>query len=209
MTRSGSGADPDGRVAAARALRTPAEAIAIYATWAASYDRDVFERLGVTGTDRIADLLAEHVPDRHAAVLDVGCGTGAAGVRLRTHGFVTIDGIDISQPMLDRAAATGAYRRLVAADVHEPRPVPDASYDACVSAGTFTTGHVRPSALGGIVAALRPGAVIAWVVASAVIEEFRPALDALGLDVRHDAVEPIRRDGPPEATMLVARLPTG
>ena len=59
----------------------------MYRDWAVHYDLDVFGTLGFTGTDRIVDLLAEHVPDRESAVLDLGCGTGAAGVRLRAHGF--------------------------------------------------------------------------------------------------------------------------
>ena len=67
------------RVTRARSLSTPDDAVRLYESWAADYDHDVFEVMGFTGTDRIADLLAAHVPDRGQPVIDLGCGTGAAG----------------------------------------------------------------------------------------------------------------------------------
>ena len=92
------------RVLRARAARSVEETVAAYGDWAADYDRDVFDELGFVGSDRIADLLAVHLGDRTAPVLDLGCGTGAVGIRLFSEGFTSIDGIDISQAMLDVAA---------------------------------------------------------------------------------------------------------
>ena len=46
---------------------TPDDAVRLYDSWAADYDHDVFEVMGFTGTERIADLLAAHVPDRDQA----------------------------------------------------------------------------------------------------------------------------------------------
>ena len=129
------------RVARARSLQTPDDAVLLYESWAADYDHDVFDVMGFTGTERIADLLAAHVPDRNQPVIDLGCGTGAAGARLSDHGFDSIDGVDISPAMLQVAARRGVYRHLVAADLTQPMSI-EHRYGASISAGTFTTGHV-------------------------------------------------------------------
>jgi predicted TPR repeat methyltransferase len=200
------------RVTQARSVQSPDDAIRLYRSWAAQYDHDVFEVLGFTGTHRVADLLAEHTPGqasgRDAPVIDLGCGTGVAGARLRELGFTTVDGIDISPEMLDVAARRGAYRHLLVADLTDAEQVATrrAEYAAAVSAGTFTTGHVGADALPAIVGLLRPGAVVAWVVAEVMWPAFEPVMTELGFEFVHVALEPIRRGGPPEAMMVVAIL---
>ena len=150
-----------------------------YRDWAADYDRDVFDALGFTGSDRIADLLADHSADPTAPVLDLGCGTGAVGSRLASLGFTAVDGIDISRAMLEVAAHKGVYRALLEADLERPlpvsRPVPTA---AAVSAGTFTAGGVGPGVLAEVRRVLRPGATVAWVIGS--WDAIRAAVARLG-----------------------------
>lgn len=192
------------RVSRARSLQTPDDAIELYRDWASHYDHDVFDVLGFTGTNRVADLLAEHVPDRGASVVDLGCGTGIAGVRLAEHGFTTVDGVDISLEMLAIAHERGVYRHVFAADLNKPSNIVH-RYDASVSAGTFTSGHVGASALPSIVEMLQPRAVVAWVVAEVVWPSFDATMREIGFEMLHAVLEPIRRDGPPEAMMIVAR----
>ncbi len=65
------------------------------------------------------DLLAQ-VPDGlpAGAVVDLGCGAGAAGSALRAcYGDRTLVGLDASPAMLAEAAASGCYDRLVEADI--------------------------------------------------------------------------------------------
>ena len=193
------------RVARARSLQTPDEAVRLYDSWAADYDHDVFEVMEFIGTDRIADLLAAHAPDRDQPVIDLGCGTGAAGVRLAQHGFGSIDGVDISPAMLDVAARLGVYRHLVTADLTQPLHL-DHRYGASVSAGTFTTGHVGADAIPALVTLLQPGAVVAWVIAEPLWSSFQQIMEQQGLGMMHVALEPVRRNGPPESMMVVARL---
>jgi predicted TPR repeat methyltransferase len=193
------------RVTRAQSLRTPDDAVQLYDSWAADYDHDVFEVIGFIGTDRIADLLAAHAPDRDQPVIDLGCGTGAAGVRIAHHGFGSIDGIDISPAMLDVAAQLGVYRHLVTADLTQTLTVKQ-RYGASVSAGTFTTGHVGANAIPAIVTLLQPGAVVAWVIAEPLWPSFHETMEQQGLRMVHVALEPVRRNGPPESMMVVARL---
>jgi SAM-dependent methyltransferase len=195
--------DAESLVARARSLSSPEEAAVLYDDWAATYDRDVFGVLGVTGSIRIADLFAEFVSERTTEVLDLGCGTGAVGRQLHHHGFALVDGVDLSPAMLDVAADTGAYRRLTPMDL--TRPIPDGpTYGGAVSAGTFTTGHVGPAAIGEITKLLRPGAVVAWVIAVPVWDSFAVGLYVSGYEVLHQSVEAIRTNGPPEYKPAVA-----
>jgi predicted TPR repeat methyltransferase len=205
------GADPGDEhvsalVARARSLSSVDEAAELYREWASTYDDDVFGVSGFTGSARIADLLADALTDPDQPVVDLGCGTGAVGHRLAQRGVTTIDGIDLSPEMIAVAARTGAYRRLTAGDLNALPIDLDATYAAAVSAGTFTTGHVGPGAVPRLMQLLRPGGLVAWVIAAGVWPRFEPVLTASRLEVLHHAIEPIRRDGPPEAVMFVARL---
>jgi predicted TPR repeat methyltransferase len=189
----------------ARGISTTEEASQLYAEWASTYDDDVFGALGFTGSARIADLLVEVLTDPAQPVVDLGCGTGAVGQRLAQLGVTTIDGIDLSPEMLTVAARTGAYRRLTVGDLNDLPDAPNAMYAASVSAGTFTTGHVGPDAVPRLMRLLRPDGVVAWVIAVALWPGFEPVLASMRLDVLHQSIESIRREGPPEAVMFVAR----
>jgi len=193
-------------VARARSLSGVDEAARLYSEWASTYDDDVFGKLGFTGSARIAELLAYVLPDRDQPVVDLGCGTGAVGRRLAEIGVTTIDGIDLSPEMLAVAASTGAYRTLTVGDLNDVPTDLKAMYAASVSAGTFTTGHVGPAAVPRLLELLRPGGIVAWVIATTIWPQFEPEISAL--HVLHPEIEPIRRDGPPEAVMFVARRST-
>ena len=189
----------------ARSISSVEQAAALYAEWAPTYDADVFGELGFTGSARIAELLVSVLPDPTVPVIDLGCGTGAVGRRLAQLGVTTVDGVDLSPEMLAVAASSGAYRRLTVADLHAMEDQPDA-YAASVSAGTFTTGHVGPEVVPRLLDLLRPEGVVAWVIASAVWPRFEHVLARRQLVLLHQSVEAIRRDGPPEAVMFVARM---
>jgi predicted TPR repeat methyltransferase len=193
------------RVSRARSITSVEQAAELYGAWAPTYDDEIFGRLGFTGSARIAELLVAHLSDRSVPVLDLGCGTGAVGLRLAELGVTTVDGVDLSPEMLAVAERTGVYRRLALADLTvSGRDL--GVYAASVSAGTFTTGHVGPDAVPRLLEALEPGGLLAWVIGRAVWPAFESVLSAPALTVLHQAHEPIRRGGGPEAVMYVARL---
>ena len=116
-----------------------------YDEWAATYDTDLVEMqwlapfVGARQCARFAD-----VGDR---ILDAGCGTGQVGVALRELGFNNVVGFDFSPAMLERAGSTGAYAELRQGSLLDELPFAEHSFDAVVSVGVFTYGHVGPTAL--------------------------------------------------------------
>ena len=137
---------------------------ALYRDWAQTYDTTMIDGLRYRSPALVAQLLGEHLADRDAAVLDIGCGTGLAGQVLAGQGFTTIDGLDISPEMMQVAQERGGYRHFLAADLNHPLDMPDAQYGGATCCGTFTHGHVGAGCLDELFRILRPGAPFAFTV---------------------------------------------
>lgn len=146
------------------------ECMDIYDKWAATYNAEV----GDSAQSYVAPVLAAQAAIKYKAakspadsvILDAGCGTGLVGQALAISGARAIDGIDLSQPMLDIARGTGAYRDLAQADMNEPIAQKDDTYDIVSCVGTFTLGHVGPDpALRELVRVTKPkGIVVATIL---------------------------------------------
>jgi len=145
-------------------LENPEQAAEFYRKWARDYDRQMLDLRGYTSPATIAEQLVRHLPQKHAAVLDIGCGTGLTCRLLAEQGYDRLDGIDLSQEMLTVARERGIYRALLQADVNQPLALQTASYDGVISSGTFTHGHVGPQPLTEIFRVLKPGGVLACTV---------------------------------------------
>lgn len=156
--------DPDALLARAYALGSADEALELYRDWATTYDATMLDGLGYESPRRVAALLADHVPDRSALVLDVGCGTGLAGVALAAHGFGRLEGIDLSAEMLEVASTRRLFDRLVVADLLEPLPFETGRFDAAICSGTFTHAHVGAGCIDEILRVIRPGGVFACTI---------------------------------------------
>ncbi|MEJ2871831.1 class I SAM-dependent methyltransferase [Actinomycetospora sp. OC33-EN08] len=145
-------------------LADPDAARDLYDEWAESYDTE----LAGDAQGYVAPVIAARTVADAAGVggeiLDAGCGTGLVGVELAALGATTVDGVDLSPGMLEKAKATGAYRRLAPADLSRALPVPADSYDVVVCVGTLTHGHVGPGAFGEFVRLSRPGGTIVATV---------------------------------------------
>ena len=144
---------------AALAMTGPDATLRLYRDWAATYD-------GGFATDMQYNLPAHVAAAFMAAkgqgpVLDVGAGTGLLAASLRQMGFQDqIDALDFSQDMLDVAAQKGLYTGLFRADVTQPLALPR-KYHGITSSGTFTAGHVGPTAFPHMLAIAHPGALFA------------------------------------------------
>jgi predicted TPR repeat methyltransferase len=160
----------------------PERVNAFYEDWARNYNLDVASA-GYSAPAISARLLRQHRPSTDIGVLDAGCGTGLVGVELGKLGYDRIDGFDLSESMADEARATGCYRRLLG-DVDIVRATDhfsEAGYDAVLSVGVFTLGHVAPEALRVLVRLTRPGGflVISTRIQYYDSSGFAPLLDGL------------------------------
>lgn len=157
----------------AYSLQDEAQARALYDEWAASYDSDLSAQDYMSPTAAAAAVVA-HLPRDDAAnglhVLDAGCGTGLVAVALATQPGLkgklgAVDGLDLSEGMLEVARRTGVYRALETADLTARIEREDGSYDVVVCVGTLTKGHVGPKVLGEFVRVLKTnGLVVATVL---------------------------------------------
>ena len=110
----------------AYSVRSEEETRAMYESWAETYNLEVADENDYQQPSRCADALLKLLTPGDLPVLDVGCGTGLAGIALKESGYKVVDGCDFSQAILERADATGVYRRLFPADLNKPpMDVPD------------------------------------------------------------------------------------
>lgn len=145
-------------------LKSLEDAMAFYTEWAGDYDDQMEGRLNYVAPRQAADQLARHLTGTTARVIDIGCGTGLTSFYLHRHGFRDLDGIDLADAMLERAAARGIYRSLIKADLTQTLNLEDAVYDAAISSGTFTLGHVGSEPISEIFRILKPGALFACTI---------------------------------------------
>lgn len=148
----------------------------LYDEWAKTYDSDMAEH-EFTAPRLVAEAVARAVTVEHLSnakeamsktvIADAGCGTGLVGVELAKLGANAIDGLDISQGMLDVAEKTGAYREFKIADLTGRLPAVDGAYDVVTCCGTFTHGHLGPEPLEEFLRIIKPhGLVVATILES-------------------------------------------
>lgn len=145
------------------AARDRAELEAAYGDWAARYDADTAAR-GYRLPELVTGFVARHVRRGDGPILDAGCGTGRVGDALRVLGYPELVGIDLSQAMLDRAAAGGAYARLLRMVLGERLGFADRAFAAVVATGVFTLGHAPADSLAELIRVTRPAGHVIFTV---------------------------------------------
>src|SRR4051794_12055830 len=80
-----------------------------YGEWVATYEQTVEDAMDIHLLETLREVPWENV--QRAA--DLGCGTGRTGAWLRERAVASIDGVDLTPEMLDRARAREVYERLV------------------------------------------------------------------------------------------------
>ena len=160
--------DPDTSLDGAYSLETPEDSVNLYREWASTYDSGFVEETGYVYARNVAAVLREELDGGTPDVLDIGAGTGLVAQELP--GLV-IDGLDISQEMLDVAGEKGLYRNRICADLTGKLDLPDAGYGAFTSAGTFTHGHVGPVCLPELMRIAQAGALFVLGINAGVFDE--------------------------------------
>lgn len=124
--------------------------------------------LDYRGPDLVAEAVAQGCGAPAAALeaLDAGCGTGLCGPLIRPW-TRRLDGVDLSQKMLDRAGALGCYDELVCAELTAHLEARPGRYDLIVSGDTLCYFGALDRVLAAAHAALRPGGRLVFTVEAA------------------------------------------
>ena len=111
----------------------------LYASWAATYDKEV-QKNGYVTPKRIANALKDVVTDQSDFILDYGCGTGLSGFALQAVGFENINGLDVSQEMVSLAEKKSIYKNLKVFDPFTEIPVQPDQYKIITAIGVIGAG---------------------------------------------------------------------
>lgn len=153
----------DGALGAVYNASGTEEVAALYDRWAETYDADM-AAAGYRHPSICLALLARHLPKGATPLLDAGAGTGLIGEWLSILGYSHVEGLDISEGMLARAASKNVYAALHRAALGSPLPFPDRHFAGIISAGVFTSGHVGVEGLPDLIRVTRLGGIIVLTV---------------------------------------------
>lgn len=134
---------------------------ALYDSWSKSYEAEVAEQ-GYATPGRCAGALRDRMPDPTLPILDFGCGTGLSGLALTLAGFTTIDGLDLSEQMLEEARAKGIYRTLSVIAAGAPLNHAPGDYAAIAAIGVIGAGAAPVSVFDTLMQGLAPGGLFVF-----------------------------------------------
>ncbi|WP_083220343.1 class I SAM-dependent DNA methyltransferase [Hoeflea olei] len=203
---------------------------ALFDDYSHRFDTALMEDLGYRVPERLAGLLDEvaGADAQFAKVIDLGCGTGLFGERIRLK-TSWLDGYDLSQGMLAKAAEKGVYDHLEQADIGfglpGGAPEPANRADLVAASDVFAYFGDLDTVIGIAAALVRPGGLLAfsceagrdgedWLLQPSL--RYRhgggylgAVLARHGLSIERMEREPIRRDGAEtiEGYLVIARRP--
>jgi predicted TPR repeat methyltransferase len=139
----------------------------LFDDYADGFERHLVEVLGYRAHQELVAPLAGLEPGGFDVALDLGCGTGLCGPLLRPMAR-WLEGVDLSQPMLDRAASLGVYDRLHAADLVEHlRSRHAGEFDLLLAADVFIYVGALEDAFDAATRVLRNGGLFGFSVEQA------------------------------------------
>ncbi|WP_338609768.1 methyltransferase domain-containing protein [Pelagibacterium nitratireducens] len=201
---------------------------ALFDQYAGHFEEALLQKLDYIVPGRLADLVGGTMEELgiegFARGLDLGCGTGLMGERLR-HVVSHLSGVDISAAMVAETQGKGIYDGVERAELLDFLGAQGRIADIVTAADVFMYCPALPPIFALVSQVLRPGGIFAfsverhdgadsqWLQASLRFahngEAIRAALDEAGLDIVRVSEETIRRDrGQPVTGLLfVARKP--
>lgn len=149
------------------AQAAPAYVEALFDDYAPRFEDSLVGRLGYRTPEMLEVLIRNVLVARGVArferALDLGCGTGLMGERLRPL-VDRLEGVDLSANMLAEARRKGLYDRLEKADLVTYLRAEPAAADLIVAADVFNYVGALEEALRAASSALRPGGVVTFSI---------------------------------------------
>jgi len=133
---------PASLVAAAEAIKKaprsdPGYVRHLFDQFSADYESRMIGQLGYAAPQILLGLAAMVMPGRRdLSILDLGCGTGLAGVAFKPLA-ARMDGVDLSPAMIEKARARHIYDNLVVADLETALSMPGPAYGLILAADTL------------------------------------------------------------------------
>jgi predicted TPR repeat methyltransferase len=131
------------------------------------FDESLLQHLDYRGPQLLLEAVAAVAPGaRFAAVLDLGCGTGLAGMAFRAAAD-RLTGIDLSAAMIEAARRKGLYDRLETAELAEfldAEAAAQARYDLVVAADVLVYVHDLTVVAAAVRRVLAPGGLFGFTV---------------------------------------------
>ncbi|MBU6443808.1 MAG: methyltransferase domain-containing protein [Alphaproteobacteria bacterium] len=130
------------RVAEAESLKAAARSNPRYVRhlfdqFSIDYDERMIGQLSYRAPATLRELAALVLPGRKGLdILDLGCGTGLAGVAFADRA-ARLDGVDLSPQMIEKARARGVYADLAVADLETFLEEEGCAYDLILAADTL------------------------------------------------------------------------
>ncbi|KAB0677995.1 class I SAM-dependent DNA methyltransferase [Aureimonas leprariae] len=151
-----------GRAPAPAAL-PPAFVATLFDQYAERFEAHLTRKLAYRAPDLLLRAIRNAAPDRRfEAALDLGCGTGLMGEKLRSS-CERLDGVDLSSAMLAKARAKNLYDALREGDILGYKAEPG-SLDLVAAADVLNyLGELAP-VFAQCAAWLRPGGLLAFTV---------------------------------------------
>jgi predicted TPR repeat methyltransferase len=143
---------------------------ALFDDYAGSFDEHLVGTLGYQAHQRLVAALPMLRPLGFDAALDLGCGTGLCAPLLRPL-VRQLDGVDLSAPMLERAATLGLYDRLVQAELVQHLEGTGSRYDLVLAADVFIYVGELQALFAAVRRVLRPDGVFCFSVEQALDEQ--------------------------------------
>lgn len=147
----------------------------LYDAWSQSYEEELAQN-GYATPGRCAEALARYSKDYSTPVLDFGCGTGLSGLALKLAGFDTIDGVDLSSDMLEKAKRKRIYRKLDAISGDGKLRHRPGDYSAIAAIGVIGAGAAPVTVFHALMKSLSRGGLFVFSFNDHALED--PAFEA-------------------------------
>ncbi|QQR41081.1 methyltransferase domain-containing protein [Devosia rhizoryzae] len=138
---------------------------ALFDQYAPKFEDSLVGKLGYQVPDLLDTLVSEEMAklgiERFGKVLDLGCGTGLMGEKLRSR-VEHLEGIDISAAMIAETARKGIYDALQKAELVATLNARRADADLVTAADVLIYCGALEPVLAALVPALKPGGLVAF-----------------------------------------------
>lgn len=143
----------------------PAYVKALFDAYAEDFDKALVERLDYSTPQKIAAAIRSirKAPGRSGRALDLGCGTGLAGEEI-VGDVAILEGVDISDGMIEAARMKGVYDTLETADILSALHRRAETYDLILAADVLIYFGDLSRVFAGVSARLAEGGLVAFSV---------------------------------------------